>query len=1193
MQILRKKLYKSGKNWVIGVAITTVALMAPQLSVSADGTQAPQEPTTTEQVTQQPAKTDPAATATDQSAATNAQPASVSPATTSPDTTAEASSGTADTGSQNTVDQAPATDNGTASQPATNPQQPETPTVPVSANTNSSRDGLTHTDAQEARSQYFHGRYSQLNDNGVFYAGFLDASINNLTGSQINALNNDHWHGSQGTPNLTISDLNSMNQSANWQNPSNSYPAVDPTKIQNLPAAVTVDTSPNPTTGHVNNQPTQLDVWDSWPVQNPTDGSIQTIRIGRHTYQVVIAMAGVGATWSDGHLYLFYKADDQNNRDLTSAAIDQWKTTGAIFQNNVVEENYQWGYNPDNSPAHVYAASNPAIQDPRLGFHQDNPIESQQWSGSAILNADNTIQLYYTSVEIADNYSHLATAQLGLYADANDNLYTRVLNDHIIFDGDGQQYMTDQQAYDGKVQATKNDQPLMDTALRDPHIIFVANASGGTDRYLAFEGSAPINTQDHLQDLNNLSSYSSDSQDAVNQQYSLLASDSGSIDIAKVANSVIGLIKLNDDNSVDTVMAPMITATLASEELERPSIVFLNGKYYLFTSTRIGRSSINNSDDANNVMMLGFVSDTINGQYRPLNGNGLVVSSSQPSNSRTFNYSYFAIKVPNSNRVIITTYMTNRNFAAGANNYATFGPSFEIAINGDQTSIIPGSVMAQGAIAESASATAIGAFLATVDHYEAAIVSSTSTNYTGTIRNLPGRNEGIFVNGPALTSADTSTASAEYSSSQLQGDRVQVLGQALTVRSNGSYYTFLKVQDLDQNNLEFWIDQRGVAANDYDSVILNESRNQWATVASRPYDGVYLLGPANTNEQTTVTGGNGRASDFNGHNVHVLQIETTHRKTNNRDYQYAYVSDGNQSYWVDVRALNFAPFSRVIHNSYGLNYQAYIAAGTRRDGLYEDAAALSTPDAQHDFAVSNSVNHHIVNVLESVETVRANGQHYTYLRVHDQNIQDGAGINEYWIDTRSVSVFDVQSAPTTLSGRYAIIAPGRRTDSIYTAGPALTSIATLDGNGSIGDYRNQTVRVLQSVTTTRASNNLRYTYVQVTNGSDTFWVDSRSLNVQPYATRRTVTNFRTSARISEPQGRNDMVYENGPALTSNDTVVPMAVLKDLHLQNRAVTVLAVVETNRGSSRQPRLYQYAQVRVSGTNQIFWVDRRALA
>ncbi|MFT9266246.1 glycoside hydrolase family 68 protein [Oenococcus sp.] len=1188
MQILRKKLYKSGKNWVVGAVIAAVAVVAPQLSASADAAQTPQGQTTAEQVSQQPANPDPAAKTADQSSTTDTQPTNNNPVTTSPET----DSSTADAGSQNAVGQSSTTNEGTTSQPAANAQQPETPTAPISTNTNNSRDGLTHTDVQEARSQYFHAHYTKLNDNGVFYSGFLDASINVLTDSQINALNNDHWDTHQGTPNLTISDLNSMNQSANWQNPNYSYPAVDPTKIQNLPAAVTVDTSPDPASGRVNHQPTQLDVWDSWPVQNPTDGSIQTITIGQHTYQVVIAMAGVGANWSDGHLYLFYKNDDQKSTDLSSAAIDQWQTTGAIFQNDVVQENYQWGYNPDTPQAHVYAASNPAIKDDRLDFHQQYPIESQQWSGSAILNADNTIQLYYTSVEIADNYSHLATAQLGLYANPDDSLYTKVLDDHIIFDADGQQYMTNEQAYNGKVQATKNGQPLMDTALRDPHIIFVANANGGVDRYLAFEGSAPINTSDHLQDLNNLSSYSSDSQDAVNQQYSLLASNSGSINIAKVANSVIGLIKLNDDNSV-TVMAPIITATLASEELERPSMVYLNGKYYLFTSTRIGRSSINNSDNGDNVMMLGFVSDTINGQYRPLNGNGLVVSSSQPGNSKTFNYSYFAIKVPNSNRVIITTYMTNRNFAAGANNYATFGPSFEIAINGDQTSVIPGSVMAQGAIAESASAKAIGALLATVDHYEAAIVSSNATNYTGTIRNLSGRDEGIFLNGPALTSADTNVPSAEYHSSHFQGDRVQVLEQVLTVRSNGGYYTFLRVRDVDKNNLIFWIDQRGVAANEYDSVILSQPRNQWATVASRPYDGIYLLGPANTSVETSAAGGNGRASDFNGHNVYVLQIETTHRKTNNRDYQYAYVSDGNQSYWVDVRALNFAPFSLVVHSSYGLNYQAYIAAGIRHDGLYEDAAALSTPGAQHYFAVSNSVNHHLVTVLESVDTVRANGQHYIYLRVHDQNIQNGAGINEYWIDTRSVSVFDSQSAPTASTGHYAVIDPGRRTDSIYNAGPALTSTATLDGNGSIDNYRNQSVRILQSVTTTRASNNLRYTYVQVTNGSQTFWVDARSLNVQPYATRRTITNFASSARIIEPWGRQDMVYTDGPALTSDDTVLPTASLSSLNLQNRTVTVLAVVETNRGSRTKPRLYEYAQVRVTGTNQIFWVDRRALA
>ena len=94
------------------------------------------------------------------------------------------------------------------------------------------------------------------------------------------------------------------------------------------------------------------------------------------------------------------------------------------------------------------------------------------------------------------------------------------------------------------------------------------------------------------------------------------------------------------------------------------------------------------------VYMLGFVSDSLTGPYKPLNGSGLVLNMDLDPADLTFTYSHFAVPQTEGSNVVITSYMTNRGFYT--DHHATFAPSFLLKIQGDKTSVVPNSILPQG-----------------------------------------------------------------------------------------------------------------------------------------------------------------------------------------------------------------------------------------------------------------------------------------------------------------------------------------------------------------------------------------------------------------------------------------------------------------------------------------------------------------
>ena len=483
--------------------------------------------------------------------------------------------------------------------------------------------------------------YDKLNANAKEIAQAANIDLAKLTHQEIDALNSVKMDSTPESGTVTYTDYADIAKDLINRNPQYAIPQFDPSTIKNFPAATTADAE----TGKVE----PLDIWDSWPVMNASTGAVTDW----NGYQLVFGMAGSPANNRDNHLYLFYtKYGDENFND--------WKCAGPVF-----------------------------------GFGQNSV--HQRWSGSACVNSDGTIQLYYTDVDTSTGHNdqRIATVTITLVNNNGQISIANRQNEKILFAGDGKLYQTFAQFEQGNMNVDN-------FCLRDPHI-FVDNGQ----RYLLFEGSTGSDNYQGMDQIYNLGNYGGATiADDVNDMFQII-NNSDMTARGSYANAAIGILRLGGtekDPTVAHVYAPLVQAPLATDEIERPDIIKINGKYYLFDDARLNRGTNDPSWQAadkavgDNVIMLGFVSDHLTYGYKPLNGTGVVLTATANANSRTATYAYYAVPILGkdgqpTNYVLITDYMTNRNWVAGKGNDATWGPSFIVEIMPDGTTrVVPGSV---------------------------------------------------------------------------------------------------------------------------------------------------------------------------------------------------------------------------------------------------------------------------------------------------------------------------------------------------------------------------------------------------------------------------------------------------------------------------------------------------------------------
>lgn len=394
-----------------------------------------------------------------------------------------------------------------------------------------------------------------------------------------------------------------------------------------------------------------LDVWDSWPLQN-ADGTAANY----HGYHVVFALAGDPKNANDTSIYLFYQK-------IGETSIDSWKNAGRVFKDS------------DKSvPNDAYLK-----------------YQTQEWSGSATLTSDGKVRLFYTDYSgspedggTGAGNQVLTTAQVNLSQPDADTLKIDGVADHkSIFDGgDGTIYQNIQQFIDEGLWNSGDNHTL-----RDPHYV-----EDNGHKYLVFE--ANTGTKDGYQgdeSLYNKVYYGGSETFYQTEKNNLLQSPQKQT--ASLANGALGIVELNDDYTVKSAMKPLIASNTVTDEIERANVFKLNGKWYLLTDSRGAKMTIDGIG-AKDVYMLGYVSDSLTGPYKPLNGTGLVLNMNLDPADLTFTYSHFAIPQSNGNNVVITSYMTNRGFYT--DHHSTFAPSFLLNIEGSKTSVVPNSILPQG-----------------------------------------------------------------------------------------------------------------------------------------------------------------------------------------------------------------------------------------------------------------------------------------------------------------------------------------------------------------------------------------------------------------------------------------------------------------------------------------------------------------
>ncbi|WP_270851043.1 glycoside hydrolase family 68 protein [Lactobacillus delbrueckii] len=516
--------------------------------------------------------------------------------------------------------------------------------------------------------------YAKLNDTGkkIVAAALREGStldMDKLTDTQIAALNKMVLNKTEDNQ-YTLKDYDSITKKIVERDSSSQIPLFKGEKMVNMPGLAKVKDAE---TG----EEATMDIWDSWPVQDPETGYVQNW----NGYQLAVAMMGIPHK-SDSHLYLLYNKYGDNN-------FANWKVAGSIF-----------GYN----------------NDPKTG----------QWSGSAMLNADGSIQLFYANVLAQEsNNQRVATITVNIGENADGVYIKNTENDHILFIGDGTVYQNYEQWKNSENRGANNPQ------MRDGHVF---KDSDGT-YYLAFE-AATGDLGDDPEGADNLydwSRYGGNAAYNVSELFKLLNSTDMKTRAA-VSNSAIGLLKLDmsdpknpkvatDENGKQVLYKPLVKTVLSGDEIERPDLIKFNGKYYLFVDARVNHASDTdfavqtNIAVGDNVTMLGFVSDKVDGDYIPLNGDGLVLGASVPSTWRTATYSYYVVKINPANLksdkitvngvtydkdyfvnhvVLINSYMGNRGEIAGKGLNSTLGPSFLVLVDGDKTTVLANSVTDQG-----------------------------------------------------------------------------------------------------------------------------------------------------------------------------------------------------------------------------------------------------------------------------------------------------------------------------------------------------------------------------------------------------------------------------------------------------------------------------------------------------------------
>jgi len=283
-------------------------------------------------------------------------------------------------------------------------------------------------------------------------------------------------------------------------------------------------------------------------------------------------------------------------------------------------------------------------------------LGQRQWAGSALYD-DGEVYLYYTAAgdEAADEMTYtqrIAVAHGGTASADEDGIELSGPWTHeTLLTPDGEWYETEAQSR-GMTYTFRDPWFFEDSATGETHLLFEANAP-------APERPGDDEATAHRREFN------------------------GCVGVA---------VSESGDPLSWELRPPLLDAVEVNQELERPHVVVADGRYYLFVCSHVHTFApgVTGPDG-----LYGFVADALDGEYRPLNGSGLVATNPPEAPFQAYSWMAFA----HDEEVLVQSFLNYYDFAGDSLDAiadlpeaeqrerfgGTLAPTLRLALDGDST----------------------------------------------------------------------------------------------------------------------------------------------------------------------------------------------------------------------------------------------------------------------------------------------------------------------------------------------------------------------------------------------------------------------------------------------------------------------------------------------------------------------------
>jgi levansucrase len=288
-------------------------------------------------------------------------------------------------------------------------------------------------------------------------------------------------------------------------------------------------------------------------------------------------------------------------------------------------------------------------------YSLEDALGSRQWAGSAMLDENGKVQFFYTATgrkgEAVKTFEQrLAKTTFDISADKNGVHLSNWSRHQVILEPDGVYYETMQQAKGPIIYSFRDPFFFRDPKTGKEYLLFEGNKGGENQRL------SPENIGDELFRKTHVVPPG-----------------------AENFNGNIGIAMAEDKNLTKfKLLPPLLEAAGVNQQLERPHIVIRENQYYFFTSSHsfTYAPGLNGPDG-----LYGFAGNSLRDNYRPLNGNGLVITN--PANDPNETYSWYVM--PGG---IVLSFINEYHVNGQIRYGGTFAPTLQISLTGDKSKII-------------------------------------------------------------------------------------------------------------------------------------------------------------------------------------------------------------------------------------------------------------------------------------------------------------------------------------------------------------------------------------------------------------------------------------------------------------------------------------------------------------------------